>query len=67
MGPVEDRSRIDLISVHPGVTFDEVQERTAFTLDEKRSRVTAAPSEHELSALRSFPDGRGLRHQTLGG
>jgi glutaconate CoA-transferase subunit B len=66
LGPVEDRSRIDLVSIHPGVTFDEVQERTAFALDPRRSRATAAPSERELSALRSFPDGIGLRHQTLG-
>jgi glutaconate CoA-transferase, subunit B len=66
LGPVADRSRIDLLSVHPGVSFAEVQERTGFALDPSQARETPAPSEQELSALRSFPDGVALAALTLG-
>lgn len=60
LGPVEDRSRIDLVSVHPEFSFEEVQDRTGFRLDPRRSRATEPPSERELLALRSSPDGISL-------
>jgi glutaconate CoA-transferase, subunit B len=60
LGPVEDRSRIDLLSVHPGVSFEQVQERTGFALDRQRARTTPEPSASELAALRSCADGVGL-------
>jgi glutaconate CoA-transferase subunit B len=65
LGPVEDRSRIDLLSVHPGVEFEQVQARTGFPLDESRARPTGAPSEAELAALRADPDGATLRDLVL--
>jgi len=67
LGPVEDRSRIDLRSVHPGVSFEEVQARTGFVLEVGRARTTEAPSESELQALRAYPDGRSLRSLALSG
>jgi glutaconate CoA-transferase subunit B len=60
LGPVEDRSRIDLLSVHPGVSFERVQERTGFALDPARAQPTAAPSEAELAALRAATDAPAL-------
>jgi glutaconate CoA-transferase subunit B len=65
LAPVEDRSRIDLVSVHPGVGFERVQARTGFALDEARARPTPAPSEAELAALRADPDGATLRDLVL--
>jgi glutaconate CoA-transferase subunit B len=60
LGPAEDRSRIDLVSIHPGISFEQVQERTGFVLDPGRARTTIEPSEAELAALRSCPDGAAL-------
>lgn len=65
LGPVENRTRIDLVSVHPGVEFDQVQARTGFPLDESRARPTEAPSVAELAALRANPDGATLRDLVL--
>lgn len=66
LGPVEDRSRIDLLSVHPGVSFDEVQERTGFPLDPARARPTEPPAGRELAALRGDPTGATLAAYALG-
>lgn len=66
LGPVEDRSRIDLLSVHPGVSFEQVQERTGFALDPERARPTEPPSEAELRALRADPTGATLAGYELG-
>ena len=59
-GPNESRDRIDLISIHPGVTFDEVQDRTGFRLDPRRAIVTQTPTPEELTALRANPDSKHL-------
>jgi hypothetical protein len=61
LGPDETRSRLDLVSVHPGYTFAEVQERTGFPLDPAGARPTQVPTDEELAILRSFPDGRKLK------
>ena len=67
LGPVEDHSRIDLLSVHPGVSFEQVQERTGFPLDPARAVPTPEPTEEELAALRRYPDGATLREMDLVG
>jgi glutaconate CoA-transferase subunit B len=66
LGPVEDGGRIDLISIHPGFGFEEVQARTGFELDPARAEVTEAPGEDELAALRSHPNGISLATMILG-
>lgn len=66
LGQVEDGSRIDLLSIHPGFDFDEVQARTGFPLDRSRARETEAPTEAELEALRAHPNGLVLSGMTLG-
>ncbi len=60
LGPVDDRSRIDLISLHPGVSFERVQERTGFALDSQRAETTREPSDAELEALSAAPDAAAL-------
>lgn len=67
LAPTEDRSRLDLRSVHPGVGFEEVQEATGFALDRERALVTEAPSVRELEALRADPNGAALAGYRLGG
>jgi glutaconate CoA-transferase subunit B len=60
LGPVDDHSRIDLISLHPGVGFEQVQERTGFRLDPQRTEVTPEPSDAELKLLSTAPDAAAL-------
>ncbi|HVX31549.1 MAG TPA: CoA-transferase [Solirubrobacterales bacterium] len=66
LGPVEDGSRIDLVSIHAGFDFEQVQARTGFALDPSRAVVTEPPSEEELAALRGHPYGMSLATMTLG-
>ncbi len=66
LGPVEDGSRIDLVSINPGFDFEGVQARTGFELDPARAVPTEPPSEAELAALRSHPNGMSLATMTLG-
>lgn len=54
-------------SLHPGVTFDEVQEATGFPLLKSAdTKETAAPTEEQLSLIRSL-DPHGLRDKVLKG
>jgi glutaconate CoA-transferase subunit B len=66
LGPDARGERIDLLSVHPGWSFADVQERTGFALDPCGARPTAAPTAEELEALRSFADGRRLAGLVVG-
>ena len=60
LGSRVGQSGVQLLSVHPGVSFDEVQTRTGFTLDRERAVITEPPTDTELTLLRSLPDGRAL-------
>ncbi len=59
MGFDEETCRMKLISVHPGVTVDQVKENTGFDLIIPEDvSISSAPTEEELSALRQIdPDG----------
>jgi glutaconate CoA-transferase subunit B len=52
-----------IVSLHPGVTFDTVQERTGFELPDPGPGVTVtpAPSAQELHVIRNVIDPLGLR------
>jgi glutaconate CoA-transferase subunit B len=67
LGPVEDGSRLDLLSVHPGVEFERVREQTGFELDPARAKPTPPPSEAEQAALRAAPDAGTLKTMELPG
>jgi glutaconate CoA-transferase subunit B len=57
----EDEKRMRLVSVHPGVTVDQVRARTGFELViPGQVPVTAAPSAEELRVLRTRVDRDGL-------
>jgi acyl CoA:acetate/3-ketoacid CoA transferase beta subunit len=49
-----------LVSVHPGVTIDEVQEATSFALDVEDVATTRTPTDAELALLAEI-DPRGIR------
>jgi glutaconate CoA-transferase subunit B len=52
MAPDPARSRLVLESIHPGVSFAQVQQSTGFRLDPACAGTTAPPTEEELAALR---------------
>ena len=57
----EDTCRMQVESVHPGVTFDEVQRNTGFDLGQVADVVeTVPPTEEELCILRDEVDPDGL-------
>ena len=45
-----------LAEVYPGVSVEEVQEKTGFELDVSQATAASAPSEQELSILREEVD-----------
>lgn len=53
----EDTKRMEVESLHPGITFDEVQENTGFELGKvKTIAQTEPPRENELKILREQVD-----------
>lgn len=63
---VFDRSpatgRLEVLTRHSGVTQEELQESTGFTLDQSRCGVTPTPSAETLRTLRTQVDPLGLRY-----
>jgi glutaconate CoA-transferase, subunit B len=55
---------VRVISVHPGVTFAEVQENTGFELIDAVEGETALPSDEQLEIIASL-DPHGIRHKVL--
>lgn len=54
--------RITVRSVHPGVTHEQVQEATGFTLDFSGAVETRTPGAEELRLIHEVIDPKGLRH-----
>jgi glutaconate CoA-transferase subunit B len=51
----EKTKRMNVVALHPGVTFDRVQENTGFRLvHEGEIAVTEPPAERELEFLRKL-------------
>ena len=59
---------IRVVSLHPGVTFDEVQAATGFALERAAEiAVTPAPSAEQLRLIRDKLDPKGLRASAFKG
>src|SRR5881296_861373 len=57
MGYHEKTKRMEVISLHPGVTLEQVRAATGFALGAREPlATTVAPSEHELQILRDEVD-----------
>lgn len=66
LAPNRARTSIDLKSIHPGVTFEQIQNRTGFPLDPRGVTITPEPTERELTALRNCPYAKQLaQHHSL--
>jgi acyl CoA:acetate/3-ketoacid CoA transferase beta subunit len=59
-----DRS-MRLVSVHPGVRVEQVQEATGFELGVDDVQPTREPTEHELHLIREVLDPKGLRDREV--
>jgi hypothetical protein len=63
-----DERRMQVVSVHPGVTLDQVAEATGFELVVGDSvGETRLPTDAELRLIREVIDPRGLRRAEFGG
>ncbi|MEX1231335.1 MAG: CoA-transferase [Planctomycetaceae bacterium] len=59
MGYCDETKRMQVVSLHPGVSWDQVQEQTGFELLKPKSiATTAAPTEEQLRVLRDEVDPR---------
>jgi glutaconate CoA-transferase subunit B len=57
MGYHDQTKRMQVVSLHPGVTLDQVRANTGFTIDAiEPTAITAAPTEEELRILRGEVD-----------
>ncbi|WP_340586937.1 ketoacid CoA transferase [Erythrobacter alti] len=55
---------IRVVTLHPGVSFDEVQENTGFELSDAVEGETPTPSEEQLGIIEQL-DPHGIRHKVL--
>jgi glutaconate CoA-transferase subunit B len=61
-----EKNRIQLQSLHPGVTLEQVKKQTEFTFEiPKKIDETAPPSEREIAALSTNIDPGGIRKSLL--
>ncbi|MDA0831670.1 MAG: 3-oxoacid CoA-transferase [Planctomycetota bacterium] len=59
MGYCDETKRMQVVSLHPGVTWDEVQNQTGFELlKPTASRITSLPTPEQLRVLRDEVDPR---------
>jgi acyl CoA:acetate/3-ketoacid CoA transferase beta subunit len=65
LGASRGARAVELLSVHPGVTFERIQACTGFALNAAAAVPTPAPSAAELAVLRSLADGRALAEMAL--
>jgi glutaconate CoA-transferase subunit B len=55
----DETKRMDVVALHPGVTFEQVQDNTGFKLASKvAAETTERPTERELEFLRKLDPGR---------
>jgi hypothetical protein len=52
-------------SLHPGVTAEEVAEKTGFAIDTSTAGTTRLPTAEELELIRTVIDPRGLRDKEV--
>ena len=65
LGPTPGRDRLDVVTIHPPVSFEELQDRTGFALDRAAATTTPEPSARELAALRATTAGTALAGMVL--
>jgi glutaconate CoA-transferase subunit B len=56
MGYHETTKRMQVLSLHPGVTIDQVRANTGFAIESMAATTTAAPGDEELHILRDEVD-----------
>ena len=60
-----DDGAMTLLSVHPGVTADQVREATGFALAGTDVPETRVPTAEELDLIRTVVDPKGLRSKEV--
>lgn len=60
MGYSEAEKMMEVISLHPGVSMDDVQEKTGFKIEMAGDGETAPPTDEELRILRKDVDPAGV-------
>lgn len=61
----DPEGRLEVRSLHPGVTAAEVQEATGFEIDTSRAGTTRLPDARELELIRTVLDPTGMRDREV--
>ena len=59
-------NNLQLLSLHPGVSVDDVVKNTGFNVMIKSDELTSMPSEEELIFIREVLDPQGIRNSIFG-
>ena len=59
-------NRFQLLSLHPGVSVDDVIENTAFDVIINSDKATPMPTDEELACIREILDPQGIRNSIFG-
>jgi glutaconate CoA-transferase subunit B len=61
-----ENNNLQLLSLHPGVSVDDVIENTGFDVIIKSDELTIMPTSDELTCIREVLDPQGLRNSIFG-
>lgn len=61
-----ENNNLQLLSLHPGVSIDNVIENTGFDVNIKSDEVTQMPTSDELACIREVLDPQGIRNSIFG-
>jgi acyl CoA:acetate/3-ketoacid CoA transferase beta subunit len=61
-----ENNNLQLLSLHPGVSIDNVIENTGFDVIIKSDEVTQMPTSDELACIREVLDPQGIRNSIFG-
>ena len=61
-----ENNQLQLLSLHPGVSIDDVISNTGFDVMIKSEEITPMPSHEELNLIREVLDPQGIRNSIFG-
>lgn len=61
----DTKGQLKVRSLHPGVTAEELQEKTGFAIDVTTATTTRLPSDEELRLIREVIDPKGFRNREV--
>jgi len=61
-----NKNSLRLLSIHPGVSLDEIEENTGFEFEIFSESISEIPTKTELKLIRNILDPSGIRENIFG-